>query len=336
MQLDTDSARTPVRWGILSTSNIAARAVAPAIVASSNGELAAVGTSQTEKARELYSFVPDIRIYDSYEGVLRDPEIEAVYIPVPNGLHAEWSIKALEAGKHVLCEKPLAVIAREGVKMADAARANHRLLMEAFMYRFHPQTEWILERIRAGEVGTVKLVRVSFSFDIRSNPDNIRLKPELAGGALMDIGCYGVNMCRAVFGHPPRSVAARAYVPSPAGVDFSTNAVLDFGDGRFGLIDCSLEAPMRQGVEIVGEEGVVTVPVPFTPGNIEAVVFATKEGRINERKFPRVDQYQLQVEHFADCIRGQGEPRLSISESLENMATIEAIFEAAGMDWPII
>src|SRR5437588_10651527 len=147
--------------------------------------------------------------------------------------------------------------------MVQSARSHQMLLMEAFMYRFHPQIVWSLAQVRAGTIGSVRLVRSSFSFDVRSRPENIRLQPELAGGSLMDVGCYCVNICRAVYGQAPQAVASRVHVTRPAGVDMTTNAVLDYGEGRFGLIDSSLELPSRQIVEIVGEAGIITIPVPF-------------------------------------------------------------------------
>jgi len=325
-----------IRWGILSAANIGVKAVAPAIRASSNGRLVAVASRDTQHATEVYAFAPDVRIYDDYDSIINNPDIDAVYVPLPNGLHAEWTIKALEAGKHVLCEKPFATTAREGKIMMDAAQKNNVFLMEAFMYRFHPQTQWAIEQANAGFIGPVRLVRASFSFDIRSRPDDIRLKPELAGGALMDVGSYTVNVCRAVYGHAPLVVAARVHTTSPTGVDMATNAVLDFGDGRFGMVDCSFELPTRQIVEIIGEAGTLTIPVPFTPPDMEAVILIIKNGELSEQKFDRVDQYQLQVEHFADCIRTHKEPMFRLSETLENMATIEAIYQAAGHDWPML
>jgi xylose dehydrogenase (NAD/NADP) len=326
--------QTPVRWGIISSANIGVKAVAPAIRASSNSKLVAVGSRDAQRAAELYAFAPEVRIYSSYEGVINDPDIEAIYNPLPNSMHAEWTIKALEAGKHVLCEKPMAVTESEGKTMVAAARANNVLLMEAFMYRFHPQTQWALQQVRNDLIGPVRLVRASFSFDIRSRPENIRLSAELAGGSLMDVGCYPVNLCRAVFGHAPRAVAARVHVPRPGGVEVATNAVLDFGDGRFGLIDSCLELPARQIAELIGENGVITILVPFTPGINPTTVFVTKGGQMSEQHFERIDQYQLEVEHFAICLRTGQEPALRLSETLENLATIEAIYQAAGLDWP--
>jgi len=336
MQLNTITRNNPVRWGIISTANIGVKAVAPAIQASSNGKLVAVGSRDGRRAAELYAFAPGVRIYGDYESVINDPDIEAIYIPLPNSLHAEWTLKALQAGKHVLCEKPLAITREEGALMVDAARIHDVLLMEAFMYRFHPQIVWTLDQIAKGLIGSVRLVRASFSFDIRTHSENIRLQPEVAGGSLMDVGCYPVNFCRALFGRPPRTVVARVHVTGPTSVDLTTSAVLDYGAGCFGILDSSLELPTRQGAEIVGDAGIITLPVPFTPGNHDMTVFVTRNGQMTEQNFERVDQYQLEVEHFAACLRSRQDPALSLSETLENLATIEAIYEAAGHDWPIL
>jgi D-xylose 1-dehydrogenase (NADP+, D-xylono-1,5-lactone-forming) len=325
-----------VRWGVISSANIGVRYVSPAIQASSNGRLAALGSRDPRHAAELYAFAPEIQIYDNYDAVINNPELDAIYIPLPNSLHAEWAIRALQAGKHVLCEKPLAATVEDARTIAAAAREHNVLLMEAFMYRFHPQIVWALEQVEAGLIGQVRLVRASFAFDIRARPENIRLNAELAGGSLMDVGCYLVNLCRAVYGHPPLLLSARVHTPKPGGVELATNALLDFGNGGFALIDSSFELPPRQMAEIMGESGTITIPVPFTPGNSEVTVFVTKDGKMTERSFARTDQYQLEVEHFAACILTQREPALRISETLENMATLEAIYQAAGHDWPLV
>ncbi len=242
----------------------------------------------------------------------------------------------MEAGKHVLCEKPLSVTAEEGAAMAQVARANGVLLMEAFMYRFHPQTVWALEQVAAGLIGRVRLVRSSFAFEIRrGRPNNIRIQATLAGGSLMDVGCYPVNLCRAVYGHAPIAVAARVYARAVGEVELATNAVLDFSEGCYGLIDSSFELPSRQVAEIIGEAGTITIPAPFTPGKTEAVIMVTVDGQTTEQRFAPVDQYQLQVEHFASCIRANRQPALRLEETLENMATIEAIYRSAGHPWPL-
>ncbi|MDQ6659874.1 MAG: Gfo/Idh/MocA family oxidoreductase, partial [Chloroflexota bacterium] len=248
----------PLRWGVLSAANIGVKRVAPAICASSNGLLVAVGSRNPQRAKDAFTFAPNVRIHSSYDALITDDEVEAVYIPLPNSLHAEWTIKAVRAGKHVLCEKPLAVTAEQGLTMVKAAQDNNVLLMEAFMYRFHPQVVWALEQVAAGRIGTVKLVRASFSFNVGSRPHDIRLQAALAGGSLMDVGCYPINICHAVYGSTPISVGARVYVPPESQVERAANAVLDFDHGRFGLIDSSFELPTRHGAEIVGETGTIT------------------------------------------------------------------------------
>jgi predicted dehydrogenase len=337
MQPDIITHPAPVRWGVLSVANIGVKRVIPAILASSNGQLMAVASRNLQRARELFAHFPQVRLYEAYESLLEDPEIEAIYIPLPNSMHAEWTIKALEAGKHVLCEKPLAITATQGATMVEVARANDRLLMEAFMYRFHPQTVWALEQVQAGRIGTVKLVRASFAFNVMlpPRPRDIRLQAALAGGSLMDVGCYPVNFCRAVFGHPPIAVAARVYQPGDSLVELSANAVLDFGDGRFGLIDSSFDLPTRQVAEIYGEAGSISIREPFVPGNAEAEVVLKLEGQTIHQHITPVDQYQLEVEHFGASVRSGTQPAFSLAETVENLATIEAIYQSASYPWPI-
>ena len=335
MQSNETASHAPVRWGILSAANIGVKRVGPAITASSNGQLMAVASRNPQRAAELFAFTPDTLIYNNYDTLINDPEIEALYIPLPNSLHAEWAIKALRAGKHVLCEKPLAVTAEQGVTIVQTARDTSRLLMEAFMYRFPPQTLWALEQVAAGRIGPVKLVRASFAFNVGARSHDIRLQAALAGGSLMDVGCYPVNLCRAIYGRTPIAVGARVFVPSNGEVEQATTAVLDFDDGCFGLIDSNLRLSTRQTAEIIGETGTITIPVPFTPGHIETVVIVSVEGQTIHQRFAPIDQYRLEVEHFANCIRFGHDIALSLEESVENQATIEAIYQSAGYTWPI-
>lgn len=334
MQSDETMQQSPVRWGVLSAANIGVKRVAPAIHASSNGSLIAVGSRNPERARDLFAFAPEIAVYDNYESVINDPAVEAIYNPLPNSYHAEWAIRALRAGKHVLCEKPLAVTAEQGAQMAQVSRETGMLLMEAFMYRFHPQTIWALEQVAKGSIGDVKLVHSSFAFNIGARPHDIRLQAALAGGSLMDVGCYPVNMCRAVYGRMPVAVGARVFVPDESEVERFTNAVLDFGNGCFGLIDSSFDLPTRQITEIIGNAGTITIRVPFTPGHTEATVVVSTEGQEVDQHFVPIDQYRLEVEHFAACIRLGRLPILSLDETIENLATIEAIYQSAGYSWP--
>jgi len=357
MQPTEPSTNDPVRWGVLGAANIGIKRVIPAILSSPNELLLAIASRNPQRVRELFAYLPDLRIYGDYDSLINDSDIEAIYIPLPNSLHAEWTIKALQAKKNVLCEKPLAVTAEQGARMMDAARANGVLLMEAFMYRFHPQIIWSLEQISSGRIGRVKLIRSSFSFNVLlpprhvldksgtdrvlgppagsgANYSDIRLQAALAGGSLMDVGCYPINFCRAVYGHPPIAVGARVYAPEAGEVEHAAGAVLDFGEGRLGLIDSSFELPTRQVAEVVGEKGTLTIPVPFTPGNAETIVLLNLEDQTIHQRVQGVDQYRLEVEHFGACVRSGTPPALRLEETLENLATIEAVYRSAGYSWP--
>lgn len=329
----TDTA--PVRWGVLSTANIGVKAVIPAIQAASNGRLLAVASRDQARAQALATQLgPGVRAYGSYEALLAEPEIEAVYIPLPNSQHAEWSIRAAQAGKHVLCEKPLALTAVEARRIADACRAAGVLLLEAFMYRFHPQTRWVQEQLAAGRIGPVRLVRGNFAFDIRARPGDVRLQASLGGGSLMDVGCYPLNYSRMVFGGAPRQAIARVVAPAGSEVEQTVTAVLDYGDDRLALIDCSFQQPPHQRAEIIGDAGRIVVETPFTPGRGDAIARLILDDETLERRIPGVDQYRLQVEHFATCIRHGSPLAIPPADAEENAAAIEMIYQAAGYTWP--
>ncbi len=327
----------PIRWGVLGAATIGVKRVIPAILASASEQLVAVASRTILSAREKFAHLPDLRLYGDYDSLLNDPEIDAIYNPLPNSLHAAWTIKALEAGKHVLCEKPMAVTAEQGQMMVEAAQTSGKLLMEAFMYRFHPQTIWALEQVHEGRIGNVKLVRSSFSFNIMvpPHPHNIRLQAALAGGSLMDVGCYPINFCRAVYGHAPYAVAGRVFSQAAGEVEIASSAVLDFGDGRFGLIDSNFALPTRQVCEIIGDAGSITIPFPFTPPVVDTEVVLSIEGQTIHQRITAIDHYRLEVEHFGLCIRTGTQPTFSLDETLDNLRTIEAIYQSAGHPWPL-
>lgn len=317
-----------VRWGILSTANIGRKAVAPAIRTSKNGRLLAVASRDEEKARAYAREFAMPRSYGSYEALLTDTDIDAVYIPLPNSLHKEWTIKAAEAGKHVLCEKPLGLTAQECLDMDEAARTNGVNLMEAFMYRFHPRTEAAIKLVRGGGLGTVKLIRSSFTFEL-TNPGNIRLNPDLGGGSLRDVGCYCVNVSRTLMGEEPTKVQAFA-TWGDSGVDEEMVATLRFPGNRFAQFHCALTLPRQEVYEVVGKAGNFTVPSAFLPGTSDAEIEESGSGLEPEsRTFEGVDEYQLMVEHFADCLLTDQEPRYSAEEAAANMRVIEALYRSA-------
>jgi predicted dehydrogenase len=319
---------------VLSTANIGIKAVIPAIHASSNGRLVALASRDLARAERVLAGDVGARAFGSYEALLDDSEVEAVYIPLPNSMHLEWAIRAAAKGKHVLCEKPLGTTPDEALRMIEACRAAGVLLLEAFMYRFHPQIRWTLDQLAADAIGPVRLVRSAFAFDIRTRPENIRLNASLGGGSLMDVGCYPLNFSRAVYGGPPRSVTAHVDVPSGSEVEQSIAAVLDFGEGQLAMIDASFQMPWHQFAEVVGESGRIVLPRPYTPSTSETIVRIERGDETLERHFDGVDQYRLEIEHFSECIRNNAALDISPGDALEQAETLDAVYRAAEYTLP--
>jgi len=324
-----------VRWGVISTSNIGRAAVNPAIQASSNGELLAVA-SRNEAAAQAFAEKAGIpEYYGSYEALLEDERIEAVYNPLPNSLHKEWTIRAAEKGKHILCEKPLALDSTECREMEAAASANGVKLLEAFMYRFHPRTEKVLEMVREGAVGDLKQIRSTFTFPL-TRPDNIRWDPELGGGALMDVGCYCVNVSRTIVGREPVEVRAMANFRTP-GVDEQMAGTLRFGDGLFAHFDCALTMERSEAYQIHGTDGHLRIQNAFLPGTDEAVIEKfDADDELTKLKVKGADQYRLMVEHFAWCVLNDRPLRYTAEEAALNMRVIEALYESAGKGGEVV
>lgn len=316
-----------VRWGILSTANIGRKAVTPAIAASSNGELKAVA-SRSEGAARDYALAFGIeRAYGSYEELLADADVDAIYVPLPNSLHHEWTIRALEAGKHVLCEKPLALSAQECLEMNDAAARSDRWLMEAFMYRFHPRIAAARELIAAGRLGEVRLIRASFGFRV-SDPGNIRLQAELGGGALMDVGCYCIDVARLLLGTEPLEAQARA-TWTDSGVDLHLLGLLRF-DTAYLQFDCSLDAVREEFVEVVGTEGRMRLDSAFLPGTGQTSLHLVTRSEGEQRlTYEGADEYQLMVEHFGSAVLTEVAPAYGARHAAGGMAAIEALYGSA-------
>ena len=317
-----------LRWGVLSTANIGRAAVNPAIQASSNGELAAVGSRSPESAAAFAKAHGIPRSHGSYEALLDDPEIDALYIPLPNSLHREWTLKAVEKKKHVLCEKPLAVTAADCREMHAAAEANGVKLMEAFMYRFHPRTVMALSLAQSGTIGELRAIRSVFTFRL-TKPENIRLNAALAGGSLMDVGCYCVNLSRSVAGREP--VEAQAFATfGPSGVDVQLAGSLRFENGVVAQVESALTIERRQSYEIAGSEATLVAENAFVPGT-DAAVVVERRGKEPElcHEIAGADQYLRMVEHFADCALHDRPLRYTALEAAHNMAAIEALYASA-------
>ncbi len=258
--------------------------------------------------------------------MLADPDIDAVYIPLPNHLHAEWAIKAAEAGKHVLCEKPLALTVDEVDRITAAAAAAHVHVAEAFMYRHHPQTHAVHELVAGGAIGTLRLVRACFSFTL-DRPGDVRFDPAKGGGALWDVGCYPVSYARTIVGAEPEAVQATA-VMGATHVDMSVAAVLRFPDNVVALVDASFAAPFRTEVEVVGSAGTIRVARPFKPGQRETVL-VIRGDEVLEHVVEAPPLYVLQFEDFGRAARGDQPPVVSLADSRANTAALVAVHEAA-------
>lgn len=290
-----------VRWGVLGAAWIADRAMLPALRVAGNARLLALASHRPAPARELASRHGIERLYPGYEELLADPEVDAVYIPLPNSLHRPWTLRALAAGKHVLCEKPLALNADEALAMAQAAQATGRLLMEALMYRFHPR----MRRLAEGRT-RVRFLHAAFGFPL-IDPDNYRLRAELGGGALLDVGCYLVDVARWLVGSEPTRVEAVAHFDSASGVDLSCTALLGFPAGEQASLHASFESPEHQELVVVGEREVVRVKRPFTSWRDPD------------------DPYQLMVEAFGEALlRGTPAP-LPLEWSIANLRVLDRI-----------
>jgi D-xylose 1-dehydrogenase (NADP+, D-xylono-1,5-lactone-forming) len=312
-----------VRWGVLSTARIN-RKVLVGARAADGVEVVAIGSRDWPRGEAFAAEHGIGRVHGSYEELLADPEVEAVYIPLPNSLHVPWSVRALEAGKHVLCEKPLTRRAADAEAAFDAAERAGRLLMEGFMWRYHPQTE-ALERV-AREIGPLRVVRAAFGFPLAADPANVRLQRELEGGALMDVGCYCVSALRMLCGEPER-VGAEA-VAGGDGVDGRFAGVLRFSGGVLGSFDCGFDVPPRDVLEVVGEGGTLVAADPWH-GLAPRLTLTRPGGEPEDVPVAAANPYRLELEDVSAAIRGGPAPRLGRDDAIGQARAIEALYAAA-------
>jgi D-xylose 1-dehydrogenase (NADP+, D-xylono-1,5-lactone-forming) len=312
-----------VKWGIVSTADIN-RKVIPGAHASEKVELVAVASRDQARA-DAYAREWEIpRAYGTYEALLADPEIEAVYISLPNSMHAEWSIKALEAGKHVLCEKPFTRHPEEVDAAFDTAERTGLLLSEAFMYRHNPQTKRLTQLVAEGVIGELRVVRAAFSFGLY-DVDNIRLRTDVDGGALMDVGCYCVSGSR-LLGGEPVAVHAEAWV-GPSGTDWTFGGLLRFPNDVLATFDCGTALPNRDELEAIGSEGSVFLDDPWHCVN--PVIELRRDGGVERIELEREDSYRLELENVSDAIRGEGELLLGREDAMGQARTLEALHDDA-------
>jgi D-xylose 1-dehydrogenase (NADP+, D-xylono-1,5-lactone-forming) len=311
-----------MRLGLVSTATINARVLG----AGAEGvEIAAVASRDAARAQAYASEHGIPRAHGSYEALLEDPEVDAVYISLPNGLHHEWTMKALAAGKHVLCEKPYSRRPADVEEAWDAAKAAGLVVMEAFMWRHHPQVKQAKDLVDGGAIGKLRLVRAWFSFRLL-DLDDIRMLPDLDGGALMDVGCYTVSGARFFAGEPERLVGAQ--VIGPTGVDVDSYATLRFPGDVIGRIDSSFTQPKRQRLEAVGEEGVVVLEAPWR-ADWGGDLLVEREDGVERIPVPTADPFKLELENFAAAARGEQPPLLGRDDALGQARVIDAIYRSA-------
>ena len=321
---------SPVRWGVVGCADIAVRKVVPALRASTHGEVLAIASRDERRAATTADGLGIPRAYGSYDALLADADVEAVYIPLPNHLHREWTIRAAAAGKHVLCEKPLALTAAEAREMVDACAAAGVLLMEAFMYRLHPMWRRVRDLVDGGAVGDLLTIQAFFSYR-NVDPADIRNIAEYGGGALMDIGCYPINVARWMFDGEPDSVVATVRRDPDFGTDVLTSAVLDFA-GRQAAFTCSTQIEDDQRVDLVGTAGRLVVEIPFNiPPDRPTRILRVAGGdppvapHVDVIEVPAADPYGVQGDAFAAAIRDGGPVPIPPADAIGNMTVIERI-----------
>ena len=325
-----------IRWGIISTARIGRKRVIPAIQKSSNGEVVVVASRSLDKAKAFANEVGIPKAFGSYQEMIESGEVDAIYNPLPNSEHVEWSIRCAEAGVPCLCEKPLAGNATDAQKMVDAFNTQNVLLAEAFMWRFHPRSVRVKEMLDAGAIGEIKAMNATFTFFIGDESD-IRLNPELEGGALLDVGCYCLSSMRFLLGEEPDGGKAFARIP-PGGVDEMLTAALSFPSGVVAHFDCGFRAQKTNFYDIRGTEGRIRVEDSYTPdADVETTIHywqskfdgSAFHNSYEEIKFLPVDQYTLMAEDFADAILNNRPPQFPAQDAVAQLKVIDRLLADA-------
>ena len=324
-----------ITWGILSTANIGVKRVIPAILAGPSGRIGAIASRDAGRAASIAAKFAIERSYGSYEALLADPDIEAIYNPLPNHLHVEWTGKALDAGKHVLCEKPIGLDALEAEAIVRARERSGKRVVEAFMVRFHPQWHRIRELVRAGRIGDVGAIQSAFLFTVL-DPNNVRNRADIGGGSLYDVGCYPIVTARYVFGTEPQRAVALMDLDPVLGVERLTSGIVAFPAARQLVFTSALQLAAFQRVVLLGSEGRIEVAVPFTPQKDHACRIVIDTGASLDgssakcEEFAPVDQYLLQCEQAAAIFRDEAPQEFPIEDAIANMRVIDALYRSGG------
>ena len=324
-----------VRWGIISTANIAQTQLIPAIFRAENAEVVAIA-SRGKTVHEVAEKLNIPKAYESYDELLNDPDIDAVYIPLPNHLHKEWVSEAALKGKHILCEKPASLTADEAVEMVEVCREQNVKFMEGFMYQLHPQHDRVKEIIASGEIGDVKLIKSSHTYYMENRDTNIRMGKDMGGGSLYDVGSYSIHAIRYILESEPKEVQAFAEIDPNTGVDLTTYGYLKMANGVTAFFDCSFDMTRRQEYEVVGTKGTIKVPFAFRPdfnGGLGSIIVQTN-GVSREEKVMG-DIYRLEVEHFSEAILNDSQPKVTGKSTIDNMRVLEACYHSIRTGAPV-
>jgi predicted dehydrogenase len=321
-----------LNWGVLGTARIARTQVIPAMQSSGNHHVVAIASRDEARAARVARELGIPRWYGSYEALLSDPDVEAIYNPLPNHLHVPWSIRAVEAGRHVLCEKPVGLNAAEARTLLVAQQRAGVVVAEAFMVRAHPQWRFVRDLLRSGRIGTAGLITGHFSYGPRP-ADDVRNRVDYGGGVLLDIGCYPITMSRWLFAAEPTEVFA--FIDrSEAGVDRVTSGLLRFPNGQ-AAFTCAGDLALHQALHVYGSAGRITVEIPYNPPADAPSRVEIDDGRDlvgggrTTVEVPAANQFALQADRFAEAIRGEGEVPVSLEDAAANLAVIDALFRSA-------
>ncbi len=315
-----------LRYGIISTARIALNRHIPAARESPNSEIVAISSRDEQKAREAAREYRIPRWYGSYDELLLDEDVDAVINPLPNSMHCEWTVRAAEAGKHILCEKPLAVTVDEARRMIDAATANDVLLVEAFTHRWNPHLRRARELVAHGGIGQVTSVHSAFTFPVAQPQGNVRFSAELAGGSLMDAGCYAVYACRFVVSTEPLRATAFAHDGGGYGVDTTFTGLLEFPKGAVAHVRSSMEQPRRCDLVAIGTEGRIAIPDMFDDGG-PIVIRKGDDERVEATPAP--DRFRVQMDEFSECVLTGKGPQFPAEDGLRNTAALAALLSSA-------
>jgi predicted dehydrogenase len=332
---------TKVSWGVISTARIGLEKVIPAMQKGEYSEISAIASRDYSKAKNSADKLGIPRAYGSYEELLNDQEIQAVYIPLPNHLHVEWTLKSLKAGKHVLCEKPVTMNYEDALHLQQEIKKFPGLkVMEAFMYRFHPQWKKVKNLIESGAIGTLKNIHSMFSY-FNNNPKDIRNQPEIGGGGLLDIGCYCINLSRFIFNREPESAIGSIEYDPKLKIDRLVSGVLNFklnkGTEEKGTatFTCSTQLIYNQHADIFGTEGKIEIEIPFTPmPGMNPKIIHQRGSEITETKFDSCNQYTIQGDQFSLALLNNTDVPASFDDAVANMKVIQSVFESASKKTP--